>query len=359
MININNLNVKAGEFSLQNINLNIEEHRFHVVIGPTGSGKTMLLESILGLRNIESGTISSNSENITRLPPEKRNMSYLPQDICLFPNYTVRENIYYSLKVKKLDYKKFDAFINHLTDFLNIENIMDRYPENLSGGEKQRVALVRSLAMKPRLLVLDEPFSSIDGVLREEAQRMLKELYSELKITTLMVTHDFDEAFFLADDVSVIIDGQIVQTAPKEKLYNFPRSLAAAKFLCFKNIYKGTVTDISGEILSIIWGNQKNPLKIKCSCAHKRFNIGDELYWGIRSENVIINSNKSHETNNFKGIIKKIYDRGKRDTLIIELENQMILEADIYNRSILYSDVSVDKKINVHFSPSTIFTINT
>ncbi len=358
MIRIEALNVKAGEFSLNDINLGIEEHKFHVIIGPTGSGKTMLLETILGLRNIISGTIHSNSANITELPPEKRNMSYLPQDICLFPNYTVRDNIYYSINVKKLDSKEYDEFIKHLIDFLNIDHLMNRYPENLSGGEKQRVGLVRSLAMKPRLLVLDEPFSNIDGVLREEAQRMLKELYSELKITTLMVTHDFDEAFFLADNVSVIIDGMIVQTAQKEKLYNFPHSLEAAKFLCFRNIYKGSVTNISGEILSILWENQKKPLKIKCSCAHKRFNIGDRLYWGIRSENVIINSNKFHDNNNFEGVITKIYDRGKRDTLIIQMENNLIIEVDIYNRSILYADISIGKKVNVHFSPDTIFTIN-
>jgi len=362
MLELRNLYIKAGNFRLKNISLKVEEGSFHVIVGPTGSGKTLLLETILGMRQPLSGEILKDGIDITNFPQNRRDMAYLPQDLCLFQNMTVEENIFYASSAKKLDIEKVEKLAAKFIKLLRIEHILKRYPEDLSGGEKQRVALIRCLAAMPSLVILDEPFSFIDVPLREEAQRMLKVLYEEAKITTLMVTHDFDEAFFLADDITVLIKGQIAESGEPARLYNFPHSYETAKFLGFRNIFKGEVLHIGKKHLIVSLDGANQSVRINCKCPTK-FSTGQKIMWGIRAEAIkILNNNKECQDGIFKSnmltaIIKRIYIRGLRHTLILKIHNSDInIETDMFCFKAV-TEYQTDETLSIYLPEDRIFTI--
>jgi len=255
MIEIKDLEITFTGFKLKNVNLFLNKGEFFALLGPTGSGKTVLLDSIAGLKHVNSGKIFINGRDVTPFKPEERNISIVYQDYALFPNMNVRENIKYGLRFKKNgDSSKYKHNFALLVDMLGIRNILDRKIHNLSGGERQRVALARALIVEPDILLLDEPFSALDTNTKEIVQSEIKKIHNELKITTIMVTHNFSEVFSLADKVAVIRDGVIQQIGTAEEVFRIPNSIFVAKFVGMKNIFsfeemndKITVDDFNGS----------------------------------------------------------------------------------------------------------------
>ena len=187
----------------------MNDGEFFIVVGPTGAGKSVIIETIAGMLRPDEGRILINGKDVTDAKPEKRNISICYQDYVLFPHMTVRDNINYGLKYKKnLEPEFFDRLIN----ILDIENLLERYPENLSGGEKQRVSLARALIVKPEVFLLNEPLAALDVHIKDRLMRDLKNLHDEFKMTTIMITHSFQEAFFLGDRGCVIHEGRVLQT---------------------------------------------------------------------------------------------------------------------------------------------------
>jgi len=183
---IENLNVKLGDFTLKDINLNIRKGEFFAILGPTGTGKSVLLEVIAGVKPVKSGEIIIDGKNITKLKPEKRAISICYQDYCIFPHMTVRENINYGLRFRKdKENPKYKKNFDMLIRLLKIDHLLERYPQNLSGGEKQRISLARGLIVEPEVLLLDEPLSALDPNIKERIQHELKKIHDELKITTI------------------------------------------------------------------------------------------------------------------------------------------------------------------------------
>ena len=180
MIEINQLNLELPGFSLQNINLKINKGEFFTILGPTGSGKTLLLETIAGLKKPDQGSIRLNGQDVTALKPEQRNISIVYQDYALFPNMSVQQNIKFGLRFKNKGMPNQEKF-EFLVKMLGIDNILKRYPQNLSGGEKQRVALARALIVNPDILLLDEPFSALDVNTKETIQKEIKILHHTFK----------------------------------------------------------------------------------------------------------------------------------------------------------------------------------
>ncbi|MFA5519232.1 MAG: ATP-binding cassette domain-containing protein, partial [Spirochaetota bacterium] len=198
MIKIKNLSVSLGSFDLHDINLDIKENCFFALMGPTGAGKTVLLEAIAGLIPIKTGSIHIDNKDVTKLPPERHGVSIMYQDHSLFPHLNVIQNIRYGLRYHKEESKESNNRVNDLIEQLGLSLLLNRLPVNLSGGELQRVSLARALAVNPKILLLDEPLSALDPNFRYELRQMLKNIHKTTDVTFLIVTHDFGEAISLA-----------------------------------------------------------------------------------------------------------------------------------------------------------------
>ncbi len=241
MIHIEQLSVRFRDFRLGKIDLLVEKGEFFVLMGPTGAGKTVLLEAVAGLVPLESGRIRISGVDVTRLPPERRGVGIVYQDQGLFPHMDVRGNIVYGLKFCGAGRAEGQQRLERLVDLLGIAHLLGRLPVNLSGGEKQRVALARALIVQPHVLLLDEPLSAIDPGFREDIRRALKRLHRAAETTFLMVTHDFTEALSLADRGAVLQRGALGQTGPIEEIFRAPASPAVAEFVGMKNLFLATV----------------------------------------------------------------------------------------------------------------------
>jgi ABC-type Fe3+/spermidine/putrescine transport system ATPase subunit len=252
LIDVKGLSLSLGSFSLSNIDFHVEKGGCFVVVGPTGSGKTLLLECIAGLRQPQAGEIWIEGRNVTRLPPESRQIGYVPQDYVLFPHLTVEENVAFGLKGKDSEGKRRKTA--EIMDLLGISNLKDRSIKTLSGGEKQRVALARALVIQPKLLLLDEPLSALDMLTRERLRRELKRMYKEiprqLEITSIYVTHDLTEAFVLGDTIAVLNSGEVKQVGSREEILSRPNSKFVAEFLGL-NVLEGRVYKVSGSIVQV------------------------------------------------------------------------------------------------------------
>ena len=216
MLELKNIVKKYGNnVILDDISLQIKKGEIVSILGPSGSGKTTLLNLILGITDISSGKITYDGEDITNVPLEKRGFNIVFQDYALFPNLTAYENIVYGLRNKPGISTEQD--VQDFIHLLGLEEHLNKRISQLSGGQKQRVALARTMVMKPKILLLDEPLSALDGVIKESIKSKIKEIAREFSLTTIIVTHDPEEALTLSDKVLIINDGEIAQYGtPKE-----------------------------------------------------------------------------------------------------------------------------------------------
>ena len=232
---IKNANFQAGgNIKVRNLSLNIEnEGDIICLLGPSGIGKTTILRTIAGLEKIDSGTIKLKGKTISskkiNIEPEDRNISLSFQENSLFPHYTIEKNIYLGTKRKNKNKKKVNP--KKIIKLLNISKILNKYPHQVSAGEAQRASLARSLMTQPDLLLLDEPLSNIDQSFKEEIQVQLKQILKDLKITTIIVTHDSYEAFYLGNKCGLILDSQLKQFDDPYNVYHFPNSVKVVNFL--------------------------------------------------------------------------------------------------------------------------------
>ena len=246
---------------VSNVSFNIEkEGDIICLLGPSGIGKTTILRSIAGLTKIKSGKILIKNKVISskdvHIEPENRNISLSFQDNCLFPHYNIIQNI--QLGAEKNKKKKQSISVNEIIKFLNLEKIKDKFPHQISAGEAQRAALARSLVTKPDLLLLDEPLSNVDQSFKEEIQVKLKRLLTESKITTIIVTHDSYEAFYLGRKCGIILNGQLRQFDNPYNVYHFPNSVEVVNFLNRGILVPAKVTGVDSlenEDLGLIKGN--------------------------------------------------------------------------------------------------------
>ena len=236
MLELRSINKKLGSFAISNISMDIKEGEYMVLVGPSGVGKSILLEIIAGLIEPDSGQIFFNKKDISFNPPESRGFAVVYQDYVLFPHLTVQQNIAYGLKAAGADSQAIKDRLKSLTQMLHIDQLLCRKPATLSGGEQQRVALARALAIEPQLLLLDEPLSALDVNTRLRLRKELKRINRELKISVLHVTHDPEEAMELGDRICVMLDNQIRQSALRAELFREPSDPEVARFLGMKNI---------------------------------------------------------------------------------------------------------------------------
>ncbi len=238
MIEIQNLSGNLGGFRMQDINLTVNDGEYMVLLGPTGAGKTVLIEYIVGMYKQDRGAIRIDDQDITGLYTEERNIAYVPQDYALFPNLNVEKNIAYGLEARRLPKEEIARITDEVIANLGIGYIRGRMPLNLSGGEKQRVALGRALATGPKMVLLDEPLSALDENLRAVMSRELRALQQKTGATFVHVCHNFEEASAVADRIAIMNDGALVQIGTLEEIKAKPQNEFVARFLKTQNVFE-------------------------------------------------------------------------------------------------------------------------
>jgi len=245
MLRLEGIDVKLGDFRLREISLNVRPGTYLALLGPTGTGKTVLLETIAGVYKPTRGHIHVKDREVTHLAPEARHLGIVYQDYALFPHLTVFQNIAFGLRLKGVADRTVSAVVEKMARFLDIAPLLKRRPTRLSGGERQRVALARALVMEPFVLLLDEPLGALDRTIRGRIQNELKRIHNELGVTILHITHDLEEAFFLADRLAVMKDGRILQEGPLHEVCRRPRDRHVAELVGIENLIAATVEDQS------------------------------------------------------------------------------------------------------------------
>ncbi len=277
MIELNNLNIELPGFTIRDVSLRVTEGQFFALLGPTGAGKTLILEAIAGVAPVTSGRVAIRGKDVTRLPPERRNVGIVYQDIALFPHLSAMDNIRYGLRYHRSVSAPEDQTVRvrNLITMLGLEHLVDRSVQTLSGGEKQRIALARCLAVNPSLVLLDEPLSALDANKRDEIMILLKDLHENLGITFLMVTHEFSQVMFLAQQAAIIHQGRLEQVGPVAGIFHQPRTPFVAQFVGMKNLWPASFRDNVATV---------NGLSLRLGEAP----AGPRGYVGIRPEDIVL-----------------------------------------------------------------------
>ena len=276
-LKIKNLTKRFGEFTaLDNISLDIFESEFICFLGPSGCGKTTLLRAIAGLDIQTIGSIEQDDTDISALPPAERDFGIVFQSYALFPNLTVNKNVAYGLENRKIPRTQIKSRVEELLELVGLPEQGSKYPAQLSGGQQQRIALARALATSPGLLLLDEPLSALDARVRDRLRGEIKSLQRRLGVTTIMVTHDQEEALTMADRIVVMDHGLIEQVGSPEEIYSQPKTAFVADFIGTMNFIPGIVT-VNGAVTV-------GPAVIQCDTT--TFKAGDKIFVAIRPEDI-------------------------------------------------------------------------
>ncbi|MDO8840871.1 MAG: ABC transporter ATP-binding protein [Methanocalculus sp.] len=251
MIEFRHLFLRLGTFALKDVSIRIGKGDYYFIIGPSGAGKTVILEAISGLHLPDEGEILMNGRDVSLVPPEKRRIALVYQDYSLFPHMTVEKNIGFGLLMQKTDPKEIKSRVDELLVQFKIEHIRMRYPGTLSGGEQQRVAIARALASDPEVLLLDEPFAALDPITREQMIADLLRIHRENDLTVIQVTHSREEIQRMATRCAVIIDGICVQEGAVGAVFETPENSAVARFIGMENIIPGSVSTNESGLVSV------------------------------------------------------------------------------------------------------------
>jgi ABC-type Fe3+/spermidine/putrescine transport system ATPase subunit len=325
MIDIKNLSLHLGEFYLKDINLSIGDGEYFVVLGPTGAGKTVLMECIAGLHRIRTGEIWFDRTEVTQLVPEERNVGYVPQDYVIFPFLNVFDNIAFGLKQARYAASEIKERVNGLAELMGISQLLRRDTRTLSGGEKQRVALARALAPRPGILLLDEPLGALDLRTARYLRLELRRVHRELGLTTIHITHDLMEALEMADRVAVIQNGQVEQVAGPEEMLFYPEGEKVADFIGAPNILDcDYCRDLGQGIMEVGCGG------LKLTVPHEG---GAIRKVAILPRHVYVSETRPPglSVNGFQGIITDIRSVGNMVKIWIDVaENKLMSELPSY-----------------------------
>ncbi len=329
-----------GEFILKDVSLEIKRGEYFVVLGPTGAGKSVLLETIAGLYQPQKGVIEINGRDVTRAEPRRRNISIVYQDYMLFPHLTVRENIEFGLKDNGA------SDLDGIVEFLDIRRILHRKPDTLSGGESQRVALARALVTKPAVLLLDEPLAALDSNTRERIMGELQQINEKMGITIIHITHERSEAIVLADRMAVMNDGGILQVGTPEEVFRKPKSEFIANFVGVENLFKGeSIVDPDMGIANI---EVKGVKIVSTSCK------SGDVFVSVRPEDILV-SRKEVDTsarNSYRGEIAEIIDRGAIVKIVVDVGIPFVVV--ITKRSFEDMNLEIGKEVHITFKAAAV-----
>ena len=344
MIRIENVSKKWDNFMLSNISLEVRKGEYFVVLGPTGAGKTLLLELIAGFHYPDEGRIYIDGRDVTSLPSAERNIGFVYQEYMLFPHMNVKENIAYGLKMREMKQTEIEKKIEEMAESYRIKHLLHRYPESLSGGEKQRVAIARAMAVEPKILLLDEPLSALDPEMRTEIRREIKDMHEKSGVTVVHVTHSREDAMLLADRIAIMNKGKILQIGKPEEIFRKPASKFIAQFVGVENIFHGKA-EKKGNITHFIC----NGVELVSS-----MDVPDAKYASIRPEDIIISKQKieSSARNCIKGRVKAIVDIGSLMRLEVDCGVDFVVH--ITRESFEEMGIDVGKEIYLIFKAQNV-----
>ena len=284
-----------GEDVLDDICLTVARGEFVTLLGSSGCGKTTTLRIVAGLEQTDSGSVWINGQDVTKLPPDKRDVNTVFQNYALFPHMNVAENIGYGLKLRKVPRGEIKKKVAQMLELVQLEGYEKRKPSELSGGQKQRVAIARALVNNPKILLLDEPLGALDLQLRRAMQIELKHLQKKLGITFIYITHDQEEAINMSDRIAVMKDGRIEQIGTPDEIYNHPKTSYVATFVGNANILHGVAESIQGENAIVKIENDRVIVKLETSQQNTEdtgvkqyLSAGEKVTLAVRSENILL-----------------------------------------------------------------------
>ena len=330
-IQIENVTKKFGDFTaIDNLNLDIYKNEFFSLLGPSGCGKTTLLRMLAGFEKVTNGRILLDGEDISEIPPHLRPINMMFQSYALFPHMTVEKNIAFGLKQDNLPPNEINQRVEEMLQLVELTDFAKRKPNQLSGGQSQRVALARSLAKRPKLLLLDEPLGALDKRLREQTQFELMDIQEKLEVTFVIVTHDQEEAMTVSSRIGVMDSGNLIQVATPTEIYEAPVNKDVADFIgdvnILRGVYKGQ-NDVGTQLHS------DDSDSIVFATQEVGASTGDEMWFAIRPEKLEISKKKPKDQHNIlNGRIEDIAYGGSFSTYHVRLDNGRILKAIRANR---------------------------
>jgi ABC-type Fe3+/spermidine/putrescine transport system ATPase subunit len=347
-IEVRNLVKTYGDvYALKNVDLDIADGEYFVLLGPSGGGKTTLLRSIGGFIRPDSGTVQIKGKNVDNLPPDKRPTSMVFQGFALFPHMTVSENIGYGLKLRSVEKSIIHDKVIKMMDLVGLSGLSDRKPHELSGGQQQRVQLARALILENDVLLLDEPLSALDAQLRKDMCIELKRLQKTVGISFVHVTHNQEEAMSVADRIAIIADGEMVEQGSPKEIYSNPKKKFTAEFIGEKNILNGVVVDFNKS--KILVNIEKDEIEV----ANNNYTIAknQEISLSIKSESIQISKVSSSKSkgakNSIAGKVTEITFLGQFIRYLVLLSNNQEIQVRSNNE---VEGVSLNDQINLTWS---------
>jgi spermidine/putrescine ABC transporter ATP-binding subunit len=340
MLELINLSKNYGQVTaVKQIDLTIEKGEFFCLLGPSGCGKTTVLRMIAGFERPTGGEIWLNGKNITHFPPNERDVNTVFQNYALFPNYTVRDNIGYGLKVINMAKDESDERVAEAIRLVGLEGFEKRLPANLSGGQQQRVALARALVKRPQILLLDEPLSALDKKISEQTRNELAELQHKVGITFIFVTHNQSEALALANRIGVMKNGLMEQCASAREIYEKPSTKFVADFIGNMNFLEGTVNGINQHVVDIHLSGLGDIALSSLDVKLKK----SAILFCLRPERIKMSliPAATYE-NSLEGIVKKKHYLGEHTKFEVELTNGQIINVTALNYMLQQSNEFYD-----------------
>jgi len=334
--------------AVTNFNLSVEKGEFVSLLGPSGCGKTTTLRMIAGFETPTEGKIIIDGVDVTYLPPNKRNVGMVFQSYALFPNMTVFDNIAFGLRIKKKSKSEVKKRVEEMLNLIHMTDFAARYPHQLSGGQQQRVALARALAIYPEVLLLDEPLSALDAKIRVELRSEIRTIQQKLRITTIYVTHDQEEALTMSDRVVVMNKGAIEQVGTPEEIYNNPKTQFVASFVGTLNFLEAKVIERDSGVLEV-GGNRFSIGRALSEFAH------DKVTFAIRPERLRIVPDET-STNTFEADVFKVTFMGAIVRIHVKI-GDFIVACDTFNNPKLELP-EIGKRVKVYFSKEDILVLS-
>lgn len=344
-ISIENVVKRFGKDTIINgLSLDIRPGEFFTLLGPSGCGKTTLLRMIIGFNSIEGGEIKVDQKTINNIPTNKRNMGMVFQNYAIFPHMSVRDNVAYGLKNRKVPAAQIESQVDEILKIVKIDHLKNRMPAKLSGGQQQRVALARAIVIRPEVLLMDEPLSNLDAKLRVEMRNAIKKIQQQVGITTVYVTHDQEEALAVSDRIAVMNGGVIQQIDTPKNIYQRPANLFVSTFIGLSNILPGTVAVRDGRPFV-----QMQDYAVSMEELNGEVRDGQNVKVSVRPEEFIINR---AEESGIPGTVKSSVFLGITTHYFVELESGQ--EIEVIQNSDIFDIIPDGAKIRLAVQPQKI-----
>lgn len=335
-IELKNIDLSYGSNRvIKDVSLSIKQGEFFAFLGPSGCGKSTLLRLIAGFEQCQQGEVFLGDEEVSRLPPWKRNVGMVFQNYALWPHMTVRKNVAFGLEERKFPQHEIISRVDEVLELVGLLELADRRPNQLSGGQQQRVALARTLVIEPKVLLLDEPLSNLDAKLRVHMRQELLELQRKLSLTTIFVTHDQEEANTTSDRIAVLHDGIVQQIGTPMELYDHPVNLFVAQFLGSANVIQGNISRENNELL--FRDGEGLTLPLTDSAAEGQRSIV------FRPQNVTL----SDHSGDIKGVVKLREFLGNIVRYEILVGNKRLIVDEVYGRDRSPSEVGAQVELQL------------